>query len=131
MLNSSANNEAAHNRVGKTHPTSSPIDSEAAASSTALQEREAIANAIERLEELGIGSAAAIYVDDENRLPSYAAHVGTVSGGQAVDDAGLDFAIGGLPAEVCLNDDSPWPGSNNPYVTPCTSAHDRGGQASE
>ncbi|WP_141564223.1 hypothetical protein [Mycolicibacterium palauense] len=114
MLKSSANNEAADNGVDDTPP----IDNEAAAaSSTASQEREAIANAIERLEELGIGAVAAVYVDDENRLPSYVRHVGNASGGQALDDAELDYAIGWLPAEAFLNDDSPWPGSYNPYIT--------------
>ena len=117
MLNSSANNEATDNGVGDTHSTCSPIECEAAASSTALQEREAIINAIERLEKMGTGAAAAVYVDDENRLPSYARHVGAVSGGQAVDDGELDYAIGWLPAEAFLNDDSPWPGSYNPYIT--------------
>ncbi|MEU0497880.1 hypothetical protein [Mycobacterium sp. NPDC006124] len=118
MVNTSAHNEAAHHRVEETHSTSAPIEGDAAAASSTLrQEREAISNAIERLEELGIGTAEAVYVDDENRLPSYARHVGTVSGGQAVDDDELDYAIGWLPAEAFLNDDSPWPGSYNPYIT--------------
>ena len=81
------------------------------------QEREAIANAAARLAALGIDINAAVYVDDENRLPSYARHIGTAWGGQDLDDEELDYAIGWLPTEAFLNDDSPWPGSYNPYIT--------------
>ena len=81
------------------------------------QETAAISNAVERLEALGIDPAAAVYVDDENRLPSYARHIGTAWGGQELDDEELDYAIGWLPEVAFLNDDSPWPGSHNPYIT--------------
>lgn len=81
------------------------------------QEREAIANAIERMVALEIDPIARVYVDDENHLPSYARHLGTAWGGQKLDDEELDYAIGWLPSEAFLNDDSPWPGSYNPYLT--------------
>ena len=81
------------------------------------QETEAISNAVERLQALGIDLDAAVYVDDENRLPSYARHIGTAWGGQELDDDELDYAIGWLPEVAFLNDDSPWPGSYNPYIT--------------
>jgi hypothetical protein len=81
------------------------------------QERDALANAVERLTALGIDSHAWIYVDDENRLPSYVRHVGKAWGGQELDDQELDYAIGWLPLAAFLNDDSPWPGSYNPYIT--------------
>lgn len=50
------------------------------------QVREVIANAGERLVSLGIDPNAAVYVDDENRLPSYARHLGTAWGGKELDD---------------------------------------------
>ena len=81
------------------------------------QLREVIANAGERLVALGIDRNAAVYVDDENRLPSYALHLGTAWGGRELDYEKLDYAIGWLLAEAFLNDDSPWPGSYNPYIT--------------
>lgn len=117
MQNSLANTEIAHSRDGESDPTQASMGSDAASSRTTDQEREAIANAVERLEALGINSEAWVYVDDENRLPSYARHVGTAWGGHAVDDEELDYAIGWLPAEAFLNDESPWPGSYNPYMT--------------
>ncbi|EHB48613.1 hypothetical protein MycrhDRAFT_5454 [Mycolicibacterium rhodesiae JS60] len=81
------------------------------------QELESLANAVERMVALGIGTHARVYVDDEDRLPSYARHVGTAWSGQELDDQELDYAIGWLPSEAFLNDDSPWPGSYNPYIT--------------
>ncbi|GAT02502.1 hypothetical protein [Mycolicibacterium fortuitum] len=81
------------------------------------KERLAIATAVERMDVLGINSQARVYVDDENRLPSYARHIGTAWGGQPLDDEELNHAIGWLPEEAFLNDDSPWPGSYNPYIT--------------
>lgn len=81
------------------------------------QEWEALTDAVERMAALGISTHARVYVDDENRLPSYARHVGTVWGGHELDDQELDYAIGWLPSEAFLNDDSPWPGSYNPYIT--------------
>ncbi len=115
MLNSLANMGNAHGRGGEYDPTHAPMGS--APSRMTDQEREAIANAVERLEALGIDSEAWVYVDDENRLPSYARHVGTAWSGQELDDQELDYAIGWLPSEAFLNDDSPWPGSYNPYIT--------------
>ncbi len=44
------------------------------------QEAEAIANAVERMAALGIDPNAAVYVDDENRCPSYARRIGTAWG---------------------------------------------------
>ncbi|GAB7065716.1 hypothetical protein H7J06_26275 [Mycobacterium hodleri] len=81
------------------------------------QEAEAIANAVERMAALGIDPNAAVYVDDENRCPSYARRIGTAWGGQELDDEELDYAIGWLPEAGFLNDDTPWPGSYNPYIT--------------
>jgi hypothetical protein len=116
MLNSIENSE---NTAcgGEAGPAQTQMGSTAAPSGMTDQQREAIDNALERLVALGIDSAAWVYVDDENRLPSYALHVGTAWGGQRLDDEELDYAIGWLPAEAFLNDDSPWPGSYNPYIT--------------
>lgn len=116
MLNSIDNMENAAGS-GEAGPSQTQLENKAAPSAMTDQEREAIANAIERLVSLGIDTAAWVYVDDENRLPSYALHVGTAWGGQRPDDEELDYAIGWLPAEAFLNDDSPWPGSYNPYIT--------------
>lgn len=116
MLNSLAHTENAHSRDGASDPNPrTGVDADS--SRRTDQEREAIANAVERLVALGIDSAAWVYVDDENRLPSYALHVGTAWGGQRLEDEELDYAIGWLPEDAFLNDDSPWPGSYNPYIT--------------
>lgn len=109
MLNSTATTQPAHTDGSETGP--------AAPSRMSGQEWEAIANAAARMAALGIDPNAAVYVDDENRLPSYARHLGTAWGGQELDDEELDYAIGWLPAEAFLNDDSPWPGAYNPYIT--------------
>lgn len=109
MPNSTATPQPAHTAAHETGPT--------APGRMSGQEREAIANAAARMAALGIDPNAAVYVDDENRLPSYARHLGTAWGGEELDDEELDYAIGWLPAEAFLNDDSPWPGSYNPYIT--------------
>lgn len=117
MLNPTANIENADSRGGEPEPPQTQSGSEAAPSDMTGPEREAIANALERLVTLEIDPQAWVYVDDENRLPSYARHVGTAWGGQELDDEELDYAIGWLPEAAFLNDDSPWPGSYNPYIT--------------
>lgn len=114
MLNFTVNIENADSRGGEPEP---PTIQMGPPSGRTDPEREAIANAVERLVALGVDSAAWVYVDDENRLPSYALHVGTAWGGQRLDDEELDYAIGWLPEDAFLNDDSPWPGSYNPYIT--------------
>lgn len=114
MLNSTANIENADSRGGEPEPATIQMGPP---SGRTDPEQEAIANAVERLVALGIDSAAWVYVDDENRLPSYALHVGTAWGGQRLEDEELDYAIGWLPEDAFLNDDSPWPGSYNPYIT--------------
>jgi hypothetical protein len=116
MLNSTANIENADSS-GEAEAPQSQMGSDATPSGMTDPEREAIANALERLVALEIDPQAWVYVDDENRLPSYARHVGTAWGGQDLDDEELDYAIGWLPEEAFLNDDSPWPGSYNPYIT--------------
>lgn len=116
MLNSTKTMEHDHAQGDEAERTLMGKDGEAADRMTG-QEREAIATAIERMVSLEIDPAARVYVDDENHLPSYARHVGTAWGGQELDDADLDHAIGWLPSGAFLNDDSPWPGSYNPYLT--------------
>lgn len=117
MLKSTADMGNVHSRGGESDPTHARMGSEAAPHRLSGQEWEAITNAIERLVALEVDSQAWVYVDDENHLPSYARHVGTAWGGQALEDEELDYAIGWLPAEAFLNDESPWPGSYNPYIT--------------
>lgn len=117
MLNSTVKTASAHVDASDQDETPLPEDSGPAPKGMTDQEREAIANAVERMVALEIDPEAAVYVDDENRLPSYARHIGTAWGGQGLDDDELDYAIGWLPAESFLNDESPWPGSYNPYIT--------------
>lgn len=117
MLKSTVKMENVHIDSGEQGEPPAPEGSGAIPRSMTDQEREAIANAVARLVALKIDSGAAVYVDDENRLPSYARHIGTAWGGQELDDDELDHAIGWLPEEAFLNDDSPWPGSYNPYIT--------------
>lgn len=114
MLNSTVDIENVDGHGGEPERTKAKTRSPIAMSDP---EREAIANALERLSALEIAPDAHVYVDDENRLPSYARHVGSAWGGERLDDEELDYAIGWLPAEAFLNDDSPWPGSYNPYIT--------------
>ncbi len=112
MQNLTAKTENTHHDAKASDRTGMPVPGH-----MSDQETAAISNAVERLEALGIDPAAAVYVDDENRLPSYARHIGTAWGGQELDDEELDYAIGWLPEVAFLNDDSPWPGSHNPYIT--------------
>ncbi|MGJ6127278.1 hypothetical protein QN239_32385 [Mycolicibacterium sp. Y3] len=116
MLDSTKKSENEHASGGESEQASMGEGGGASGRVTG-QEREAIANAIERMVALEIDPIARVYVDDENRLPSYARHLGTVWGGEVLDDPELDYAIGWLPSEAFLNDDSPWPGSYNPYLT--------------
>ncbi|CAN5469158.1 hypothetical protein BH09ACT8_BH09ACT8_55440 [soil metagenome] len=114
MLNTTASIDSAGSRGSEPEPPKTRMGS---TNGMTDPEREAIVNALERLSALEIDTEAWVYVDDENRLPSYALHVGTAWGGQRLDDEELDYAIGWLPEEAFLNDDSPWPGSYNPYIT--------------
>lgn len=116
MLNTTAKNDTHVDAIEHGNTNTSEASGSAPGRLTD-QESEAIATAVERMEILGIESQARVYVDDENRLPSYARHIGTAWGGQQLDDEELDHAIGWLPEEAFLNDDSPWPGSYNPYIT--------------
>ncbi|WP_342314736.1 hypothetical protein LIX17_25045 (plasmid) [Mycobacterium avium subsp. hominissuis] len=116
MLDSTTKTD--HNHAQDGDPNQKSMHKGAGASDRMTgQEREAIANAIERMVALKIDPEARVYVDDENHLPSYARHLGTAWGGEELDDPELDYAIGWLPSGAFLNDDSPWPGSYNPYLT--------------
>lgn len=85
----------------------------------------ALADAIERLTALGVPADARVYVDDENRCPSYARHWWVVSDERDsrgyktnvvdLDDEELDDAVAWLPSESFLKDidDGPY----LPYTT--------------
>lgn len=89
------------------------------------KEREALTNAIERLEALEIPTDARVYVDDENRCPSRARYWWVVSDERdsrgyrtnaiELDDDELDDAVAWLPSESFLFDQSDGP--YNPYTT--------------
>lgn len=85
--------------------------------SLAHREREALNTAIGRLEALGIESDGRVYVDDENRHPSYARSYQPPcnTGHAAVDDEELDHAVAWLPSEAFQVDQSEGP--YNPYIT--------------
>lgn len=84
-------------------------------------EREALAAAIERLEALGITAEERVYVDDENRRPSYARFVGDMWDASVpnreLDDEELDDAVAWLPPGSILNEDPRCPRAWNPYIT--------------
>lgn len=88
-----------------------------AVQSLAHREREALNTAIGRLEALGIESDGRVYVDDENRHPSYARSYQPPcnTGHAAVDDEELDHAVAWLPSEAFQVDQSEGP--YNPYIT--------------
>ena len=89
-------------------------------------ERIALTTAIEELTKLNLAGDMRVYVDDENNHPCYARFYRNSSLVEEPTESGdfdwdehddLNHAIAWLPIGAFLNDNSPWPGSYNPYTT--------------